>query len=110
MKYEEIVVKEQWDTVRTAHELEKLAWVVKEFMSHTFQTMSVPNSAETPFGPVEMEGTTHPMMNFLSTIEACRDGVYRRYGEDQFKQGHLFNEDFGNRGETEDPDGGATEA
>lgn len=91
MGNEDIPVAEPWDVVRTMHELDNLDQHIREFMSHTIQTMSRP---ATDMWGNAVDGVEHPMGGFLSTIKACKDGCYRQYGESQFRDGHQMTLEF----------------
>jgi hypothetical protein len=102
MGTEDIPVGRQWDTIETMTELLELEDHVKRFVSHTMQSMSSPR---TDMWGNHIDGQVeHPMGGFLGVIQACKAGVYQRYGEDMFKQGVLFDLQF----QTEDVDDGRT--
>ena len=90
MGTEDIEIGQQWDVVQTMAELTDLRDRVVRFMSHTIKTMSTPRVIHTPFGDTEADGVEHPMGFFIGTIDSCQEGCFRRYGEDMFKQGKLF--------------------
>lgn len=97
----DLVVREQWDVVRTMWELEQLENHITRFIEHTAQTMSTPARVDTPFGAVydtDEEGNAkveHPFGRMLSVVTSAKKGCFERYGEDMFRQGKLFDKLMG---------------
>lgn len=106
MDSEHIEVKEAWSTIRTIHELERLEEHVRDFLSHTLQTMSQPVTY--PANWFHHSGDTspenereHPMGSFIPIIKHAMKGVMLRYGADLYAQAKLFDLRF----DTKDDDG-----